>query len=203
MSGPDQLLESSLVADGLTVVRGDRSVLQQLSFRIQPGEALHICGRNGAGKTSLLEVLAGLRTPSAGTLEGTPQAGDMHYLGVRNALSPTLSPLQNLQFWCGLNGVDASGVGDALKVFAVAGLRHRPCRALSNGQRRRVAMARLLLAPRPWWLLDEPLNALDHQGADLFVHFLGAHLRNGGSAAIASHQPMPAPVQGLRRLELA
>jgi heme exporter protein A len=192
----------SMVAENLEVVRGDRAILRDLNFAIAPGEALHICGRNGAGKTSLLEVLAGLREAEGGALSGMPQAGAMHYVGVRNALSPMLSPLQNLQFWCGLNGVDANGAADALKVFAVAAYRHRPCRALSNGQRRRVALARLLLAPRAWWLLDEPLNALDHAGAELFVHFLSAHLRNGGAAAIASHQSLPSQVDRLRRLEL-
>lgn len=197
------MMGSPISARRVAIVRGDRTILKDLSFTIAPGEALHICGRNGAGKTSLLEVLAGLREAQNGALSGVPQAGDMHYVGVRNALSPMLTPLQNLEFWCGLNGIDASGVLDALKVFAVASYRHRPCRTLSNGQRRRVALSRLLLAPRAWWLLDEPLNALDHAGAELFVHFLGTHLRNGGAAAIASHQSLPAHVDGLRRLELA
>ena len=193
----------ALVVRKLAVVRGDRTILRDLSFEVRPGEALHICGRNGAGKTSLLEALAGMRRIPEGAIEGAPAAERMHYLGVRNALSPVLSPLQNLEFWCGLNGVDRAGVVDALKVFAVSGTRHRPCRALSNGQRRRVAMARLLLAPRDWWLLDEPLNALDRNGAELFVHFLSAHLRGGGGAVIASHQDLPSAVNGLRRLELA
>lgn len=192
-----------MVARNLEVVRGDRAILRGLNFSVAPCEALHICGRNGAGKTSLLEAIAGLRHLESGDLSGAPQAGEMHYLGVRNALSPMLTPLQNLEFWCRLNAIDPSGVVDALKVFAVASLRHRPCRTLSNGQRRRVALARLLLAPRAWWLLDEPLNALDHAGAELLVHFLIAHLRNGGGAVIASHQALPSEVQGLRRLELA
>jgi heme exporter protein A len=193
----------ALVARELTVVRGDRVILRGLSFQIRPGEVLHIGGRNGAGKTSLLEALAGLRRAAEGLIEGAPEPGQMHYLGVRNGLSPMLSPLQNLRFWCRLNEVDASGVADALKVFAVSGQRHRPCGALSNGQRRRVAMARLLLTPRDWWFLDEPLNALDRGGAELFVHFLNAHLRRGGAAAIASHQPLPGSVDGLRALELS
>src|SRR5581483_11118196 len=114
----------SMVARNLEVARGDRAILRDLSFTIAPGEALHICGRNGAGKTSLLEVLAGLRLSESGELSGGPQPGDMHYVGVRNALSPMLTPLQNLEFWCGLNGIDASGAVDALKVFAVAPYRH-------------------------------------------------------------------------------
>jgi heme exporter protein A len=193
----------ALIARQLSVVRGDRAILKDLSFEVRPGECFHICGRNGAGKTSLLEVLAGLRHVESGEISGQPEAGRLHYVGIRNALAPMLSPLQNLEFWCRLNGVATDGVGDALKVFAVATVRHRPCRALSNGQRRRVAMARLLLAPREWWLLDEPLNALDSQGAETFMHFLNSHLRGGGGAVVASHQPLQGPVQGLRRLELA
>src|SRR5258708_2816544 len=96
----------ALVVRRLTVVRGDRMILRDLSFDVRPGEALHLCGRNGAGKTSLLEVLAGLRRSGDGEIAGTPAAERMHYLGVRNGLSPVLSPLQNLEFWCGLNGVE-------------------------------------------------------------------------------------------------
>lgn len=193
----------ALVVRKLELVRGDRTILRGLDFEIHPGEVLHVCGRNGAGKTSLLEVLAGLRAPAQGAIGGAPEPGQMHYLGVRNALNRALSPMQNLAFWCRLNGADESGIEDALKIFAVAAVRHRPCRALSSGQRRRVAMSRLLLAPRRWWLLDEPLNALDHAGAELFVHFLSAHLRAGGSAVVATHQALPSPPPGLRRLELA
>lgn len=193
----------ALIVRQLSVVRGDRAILEDLSFEVRSGECFHICGRNGAGKTSLLEVLAGLRRPDSGEIGGQPEAGQFHYVGIRNALAPMLTPLQNLEFWCRLNGVATDGVTDALKVFGVSSLRHRPCRSLSNGQRRRVAMARLLLAPRDWWLLDEPLNALDHQGAELIVHFLDAHLRKGGGAVVASHQTLPGSVQGLRRLDLA
>lgn len=194
---------NSLVADGLAIARGDRVILRALHFSLNTGEALHIVGPNGAGKTSLLEVLAGLREPVEGAISGAPEAEEMHYLGVRNALSPALTPLENLEFWCGLNGVAAGGIADALERFGVARIKHRPCRTLSNGQRRRVAMARLLLAQRKWWLLDEPLNALDREGAEIFVSLLSAHLLHGGCAVIASHQSLPSHVEGLRRLELA
>jgi heme exporter protein A len=192
----------ALVVEQLGVARGDRLIVRGLNFRVEPGQALHICGPNGAGKTSLLEVLTGLREAEQGRISGAPAVGQMHYLGVRNALSPVLSAQQNLEFWCGLNGIESFEVEGALKRLELSRLRHRACRTLSNGQRRRVALARLLLARRPWWLLDEPLNALDQAGAELFVQLLSGHLRAGGGAIIASHQPLPAPVDGLQRLDL-
>ena len=191
-----------LQVSGLAVARGDRNVVEALGFAVAAGEILHIRGRNGAGKTSLLEVLCGLRTPAAGAIDGQPDAGHRHWLGHKNALNPALSPDENLRFWCALSGHVDADVGQALQRVGLKAQRHRPCGSLSTGQRRRAALARLLALPRPWWFLDEPLAGLDHAGIDLLAELLDAHGREGGAALVTSHQPLPQGVAGVRTLEL-
>lgn len=192
----------SLQVRNLSVARGDRNVVEALGFAVAPGEVLHIRGRNGAGKTSLLEVLCGLRQPAAGTIEGQPGAAQRHWLGHKNALNPALSPDENLRFWCALAGHAEADAGQALQRVGLKALRHRPCGNLSTGQRRRAALARLLAVPRPWWFLDEPLAGLDHAGIDLLAGLLDEHARSGGATLVTSHQPLPAGVAGVRTLEL-
>lgn len=187
---------------GLSVARGERVLFTDLSFALEPGDLLHLRGRNGAGKTTLLETLCGLRLPATGALKA-PEAGALHWLGHRNALNPALTPLENLEFWCGLNGADTRRVLPALERTGVARLRHRVCRTLSAGQKRRTALARLLLAPRSLWLLDEPLDGLDGNGLALFATLLGEHLEGGGAALVTSHQPLPAGLARVRVLHLA
>lgn len=191
-----------LTASQLSVTRGERLLFADLSFALDAGEVLHLRGRNGAGKTSLLEVLGGLRQAAAGVLRA-PEAGNLHWLGHRNALNPALSPLDNLAFWCGLNDLPEHGIAAALERCGVAKLRHRPCRSLSAGQKRRTALVRLLLVRRPLWLLDEPLDGLDTQGLALFADLLTEHLQAGGSAIVTSHQPLPQGLPRVRVLELA
>ena len=186
----------------LAVARGDRNIVAGLDLAVARGEILHIQGRNGAGKTSLLEVLCGLRQPAAGQVEGQPESGQRHWLGHKNALNPALSPEENLRFWCALNGHPAERVLPALQAVGLKALRHRPCGRLSTGQRRRAALARLLAAPRPWWFLDEPLAGLDHAGIELLARLLGGHAAEGGAALDTSHQPLPAGLAGVRSLEL-
>lgn len=187
----------------LTVARGNRPLISGLSFALAPGEALHLRGSNGAGKTSLLEILSGLRMASAGSIAPEPEGGRLHWLGHKNALNLALTPVENLEFWCGLNGRAATGLVPVLEQLGVAKVRHRACRTLSAGQKRRSALARLLLDQRPLWLLDEPLDGLDAQGLELFAELLKAHLDKGGSAIITSHQPLPAGVPGVRELRLS
>ena len=192
-----------LEVKALTVARGNRPLVSDLSFALAAGEVLYLRGSNGAGKTSLLEVLSGLRSISEGAITPAPEGGRLHWLGHKNALNLSLTPIENLEFWCGLNGRTASGLVPVLEQLGVAKVRHRPCRTLSAGQKRRSALARLLLDQRPLWLLDEPLDGLDAQGLELFADLLKSHLEQGGAAIITSHQPLPAGVPGVRELRLS
>lgn len=160
-------------------------------------------GGNGVGKTSLLEVLCGLRAPLEGGFTMRPPPEQVHWVGHKNALNLALTPTENLEFWCGLNGLAASGFMPVLQRLGIERLRHRPCRTLSAGQKRRCALARLLLVKRQLWLLDEPLDGLDAQGLALFAGMLREHLDNRGAAGITSHQPLPAGVPGVREWLLA
>lgn len=185
----------------LQIGRGDRILFQALDLKLEAGVALHLLGANGAGKTTLLETLAGLRRPRGGRISSI-QASQLHWLGHRDGLALELSPLENLKFWCALNAAPQDAIGDALQALDVHRLRFRPCGRLSAGQRRRVALARLLLQQRPLWLLDEPLAALDRAGISAFEQLLGAHLAAGGSAIFSSHQSLSADIAGLRSMAL-
>lgn len=174
-----------------------------LSFALDAGELLHLRGANGTGKTSLLEILAGLRHAASGTIATAPAELGVHWIGHRNALSPQLNAIENLQFWCGINGADATQALPALQRIGVpGGACRRPVRTLSAGQKRRSALARLLLASRPLWLLDEPLDGLDRDGIALFADLLASHLRGGGMVVMTSHQALPAGLPSVREVEL-
>lgn len=191
-----------LRATDLCVARGDRLVHQGLNLEVQPGQILHLHGPNGAGKTSVLEVLAGLRPPVSGQVDA-PEAGRIHWIGHQTGSSLGLNALENLGFWCGLHGVPGSGIEPALKSLGMFRLRYRPLRQLSAGQRRRVALARLLVHERPLWLLDEPLAALDQSGIEQLQALLAAHAAAGGAVVLSSHQGLSAELSGLRILELS
>ncbi|MDE2150274.1 MAG: heme ABC exporter ATP-binding protein CcmA [Gammaproteobacteria bacterium] len=195
---------NALELEALSVTRGDREVLRGLSLRCEAGVILHVVGANGAGKTSLLEVIAGLRAAAAGRLRDMPQAHERHWIGHRNAVHPALSVMENLSFWCRLQGmaVPSAAIDGAIDRVGLRRQRHRACGRLSMGQRRRTALARLLALPRSWWLLDEPLAGLDAAGIVLVADLLDQHARGGGAAVVSSHQPFPAAITGLRVLEL-
>jgi len=186
----------------LAVARGDRTLLRDLSGAVESGEILHIRGANGVGKTSLLEVLCGLREPAEGKVERPLAPEQCHWVGHRNALNPALSPFENLRFWCAVQDAPADGIRGALREFELHKAADRPCRQLSAGQKRRTALARLAVVPRPLWFLDEPLSALDQDGIRHWVALLEAHQKRGGAAVITSHQPLPGSLGALRHLEL-
>ncbi len=189
--------------DRLSVSRGDRVLFSGLGATLGQGELLHLRGANGCGKTSLLEVLAGLRRPADGAVRVDGPDLPRHWIGHRNALAMSLSPLENLAFWARLNGADPQQAGPALERLGLRGaVCKRPVRMLSAGQKRRSALARLVLAPRPLWLLDEPLDGLDVDGIDLIASLLDVHLRGGGAVVMTSHQSLPAGLPGVRVLAL-
>jgi heme exporter protein A len=182
----------------LTIARGDRVLLRALDGAVVAGEILHIRGANGVGKTSLLEVLAGLREPESGTVTRAFEPEQSHWVGHRNALNPALSPFENLRFWTALHGVPDNGIRGALREFELSRVADQPSRQLSAGQKRRTALARLALVRRPLWFLDEPLSALDEAGVHHWLNLLQAHQQQGGAAVITSHQALPATLPGLR-----
>ena len=191
-----------LAATGLCMGRGDRQLLSDLNFSLGAGDVLHIRGRNGAGKSSLIEVLAGLRPQQAGQLT-RPEASQVHWLGHRNALNADLSISENLASWCALNAVKASTIPAALERMGLSRLRYRHVRTLSAGQKRRAALARLLLVQRPLWLLDEPLSGLDAEGARLLGDLLNEHLVAEGAVLITSHQALPGRLPRVSVIDLA
>ena len=194
---------SRLEVHDLVVSRGDRTVIDGLSFAVAAGDVLHLLGRNGAGKTSLLEVLCGLRRPERGSIAPAPDGARLHWVGHKNALNPTLSALENLEFWAALNSVRLTDPRAALAALGLArGQQSRPSGQLSTGQKRRAALARLVAVPRPWWLLDEPLAGLDVQGLALFAGLVERQIAGGGAVIVTSHQPLPGRLPSLRTLDL-
>jgi len=192
-----------LVGRDLACVRGGREVFTGLSLGVAAGEALAVTGPNGAGKTTLLRLIAGLLEPAAGQIElldGAPDttlAEQAHYLGHRDALKPALSVRENLDFWYAfLGGRDAPAASTAATVLSaldavgLAPLIGLPAAYLSAGQRRRLAIARLVAAPRPIWLLDEPTAALDAASQDRLAALMRSHLAGGGIIVAATHGPL-------------
>ena len=188
-----------LRAEALTLRRGGAAVLEGFSLEAAPGEALVLTGRNGAGKSSLLRALAGLLRPAAGRVcwAGEDVAADsgahgrrLRWVGHGDAAKPSLTARENLGFAADLLGGDAGAALTAMALGAVADL---PARALSAGQRRRLALARLLLGPAALWLLDEPTVGLDAAAVARFGPHLARHRAAGGIVVAATHLPLPLP----------
>ena len=187
-----------LVADGLACRRGGRLVFHGLSFQLRPGGALLVTGPNGSGKSSLLRLVAGFLQPHAGSLswDGVPvpecteaYRRSLAYVGHLDAVKPTLSAFENLAFWSRvMMGVSADDQVDvALAAFGLTDLADLPGRYLSAGQRRRLALARLLIGESRLWLLDEPTLALDGESVRLLEEVMAQHREGGGLIAIATH----------------
>lgn len=180
-------------AQALACRRGARLLFDQLDLSVQAGKLVWVRGPNGQGKTSLLRLLAGLSEPAEGQIE---RAARVVYLGHQHALKDDLSAQEALAFLVDLHGdqADEPKLVDALAHMGVKGKRHSPVRTLSQGQRRRVALARLLLTPPDTcWVLDEPFDALDDTGVATLNALLQAHRQAGGSVVLTSHQALTLP----------
>lgn len=194
---PAAFVPLEVEARDLACVRGGRLVFVDVSFDAAAGSLLTVTGPNGAGKSSLLRILAGLLRPEAGSLAfhgRDPDEPVAHYLGHADALKPALSLRETLSFWAALYGAERQP--DFASTAARVGLGHAldlPAGVLSAGQRRRAGLARLLMTPRPLWLLDEPGAALDRDGELLLGTMMAEHLAAGGLIVAATHQDLPIP----------
>lgn len=202
-----------LEVERLACQRGGRWLFRDLDFTLAAGEMLHVQGINGSGKTSLLRILAGLSVPESGRVSWQNVAVEdareeyvakLLYLGHQPAVKDDLTVIENLMLTCRLAGTDVSlpGVVSTLETVGLSRWVHSPARILSQGQRRRLALARLWLDVRPLWILDEPFIALDIEAAALLENRLQSHLAGGGMIILTTHQRPAVAIQCLRMVSL-
>ncbi|RUU76651.1 heme ABC exporter ATP-binding protein CcmA [Mesorhizobium sp. M7A.F.Ca.MR.362.00.0.0] len=199
-----------LIAENLGGERGGEAVFSGIDFALEECRALIVTGPNGSGKSTLLRVIAGLLPVAQGSvrIEGVMKIEDggeafpsiasaCHYLGHQNAMKPALSVAENLHFWRDFNGDGQLGVEEALETVGLDGIGHLPFGYLSTGQRRRAAIAKLLVSHRPLWLLDEPTAGLDKASEARFAGLMAKHCTDGGMIVAATHLPL-----GIEGMEL-
>lgn len=201
----------------LSCVRDERTLFSGLSFTIEPGEMVQIEGRNGAGKTSLLRILAGLSSPDAGEVrwQGVVyrrQRDIFHqqllYLGHQPGVKSVLTAFENLAFYLSVNGpmvrgnASAEAIYQALENVGLLGYEDVTVGQMSAGQQRRVALARLWLSDAPLWILDEPLTAIDKQGVATLIALFEQHAQRGGMVLLTTHQDLQGVNRDVRKLRL-
>ena len=196
-----------LVAEKLAGERGGEAVFSGIDFTLSNGDCLIVTGENGSGKSTLLRIVAGLLRPASGEVrlesggdEFPTVASAVHYLGHDNAMKPALTVAENLAFWRDFHGAPDMEVAHALERIGLPEVGHLPYGYLSTGQRRRVAVARLLVSARPIWLLDEPTAGLDARSERGFAEIVREHLEDGGIVVAATHVELG--IEGARELRM-
>ncbi|MDQ3666855.1 MAG: cytochrome c biogenesis heme-transporting ATPase CcmA [Acidobacteriota bacterium] len=203
-----------LEATDLGCIRGDRRLFRDVNFALSPGSLLQVQGPNGSGKTSLLRLLCGLLAPAEGQIRwqganiralGEDYFTSLSYIGHRNGLKEELTPIENLRVVSGLAGTPLSQqeVTSILGKIGLSGREHLPARLLSEGQRRRTALARLLTCKTSLWVLDEVLTSLDSSAVRFVTSLIEEHLNKGGIAVVATHHELDLPADSCQRLDLA
>ncbi|MBF0218321.1 MAG: cytochrome c biogenesis heme-transporting ATPase CcmA [Gammaproteobacteria bacterium] len=193
--------------------RGDRCLFSELSFTLQRGELIHLHGHNGSGKTTLLRALCGLILPTSGEIRWQGSAIDslreefaanVTYIGHKGAIKGGLTALENLQIASRLDGfaITEEHAWRALERIGLRGFEDLPTRVLSQGQKRRVALARLLVNRAPLWVLDEPFVALDRAAVGLLQGVIADHVANAGMVMLTTHQEVSLTTGEVRQLQL-
>jgi len=198
----------------LGCIRGDRRLFSDLSFSAGAGELIELRGPNGSGKTSLLRILCGLSSPAAGQVRwngknirslAEENFRDVAYLAHQNAVKDELSALENLCIASGVAGnpLNKAQAQQVLERIGLKDRQHLPARVLSAGQRRRLALTRLLTSKATLWILDEVLTSLDDAAVRLSRDFISDHIKNGGMAIVATHQDLNLSVERMQRIQLS
>ncbi|MGA0602595.1 heme ABC exporter ATP-binding protein CcmA [Caulobacter sp. KR2-114] len=198
----------SITISGLALQRGERLLFRDLTASVARGEAVALTGANGAGKTSLLRAVAGFIRPAAGAVRFEGPGGaeieaadarrtSCHILGHQDGLKSGRTAREELIFQARWAGGDAASALEAARLLGLVRLLDLEVRKLSAGQRRRLALSRLIAAPRPVWLLDEPMAPLDGANRALFGELMAEHLAGGGLVLAAVHDPLPVPARGV------
>ncbi|HNZ56135.1 MAG TPA: cytochrome c biogenesis heme-transporting ATPase CcmA [Methylophilaceae bacterium] len=203
-----------LSAQGLSCLRGSRLLFNNVGFELNAGGLLYVLGENGSGKSSLLRMLCGLLTPEEGAVfwngkrikeDAESYLSNLTYLGHLNGLKDDLTALENLQTNARMAGIEASEqtAMAALTAIGIARCAFLPARVLSQGQKRRVALAGLWLANTKLWILDEPFAALDVASVEVLAARLGAHIAEGGMAILTTHQDVSVNAKHTQTLRLS
>lgn len=212
----DLILNSNtnmLEVNNLECIRGDRSLFTELSFSLKSGELLHLLGHNGSGKTTLLRTLCGLIKPNQGVVSWKGKnirrqreefAEEMQFIGHLNGIKADLTAVENLRILCRLDSFDVSDdeLWQALEKMGLYGHEDLAVGVLSQGQKRRVTLARLLLTKSPLWLLDEPFTALDKAAVDFLQTVIADHIENGGMVILTTHQDVGLTTGEVKQLRL-
>ncbi len=185
---------SFITGKNLSCIRGMKYVYGKVDFTVDAGEILVVVGKNGCGKTSLLKTIAGFLKPSSGQItiscaDDLQSLDIIHYIGTSSSLKKQLTVRENLTFWSKMLDSDADNIDKAIKSFGLDEMSNSQISYLSSGQIKRCSLARLLLAERKIWILDEPETALDNDSLNRFIDIVTNHVKNNGIAIIASHRP--------------